>query len=295
MATLTSWPSGAKLKSIVMNRDNKVVGDFLYLHTKANPRWRSFHDEYGNTVKYGGATDLDEVIVSIKPNCEGYLFPPLLDYLKHFVRRYGETLHTKGTKKFSQISITLPDVCTSHETCEVRVYTGASTEHSQQEIAYEIMATLSEVPILKAVAPRYACGGFIRKDKLMNAGPIKFFFASPRISVKFSYKNDSQPVVVSVYRHDDDSDKERILFQESMCRFLEEYVHTKTGQTFLRNETFRRYQALRSRTVVEVEINSHEFLTYTVSVPYHGSVIFPRVRFAEDVMMMLSRAFSVKV
>lgn len=288
MPTLSSRAIGNGFRDQARNPNNRLIGNFLYVHTKENPRWYTYVDEYRNSVRYGGASDLDEVNIKIDSASEDFLWPLLTGYLSELVKRFGEELHTEGRKKFRHVSITLPDFNSNAVDVEVKVYTGGSTEHSQQEIAYEIMAAFSNVSVLKAVAPHYSCGRFIRKDKVGNTGPIRFFFAGPDIHLKFSHEDDASPVIVSMYSRDLESQQSWVMFQESMYSFLEEYVKTKTGQGLAREKGFRRYQGQRSRTVVEVEIRSKEFFSFTVSVPYRGSVLFPRVRYADDVMRMLS-------
>ncbi|MEK7134780.1 MAG: hypothetical protein AAB819_03630 [Patescibacteria group bacterium] len=133
---------------------NKRIGGFLYIHYEANPQWIYFIDLQENMVQYGGQGNSTDVIVRITNASRPVLEPRLMSYLRELVGRHDETLHEEGERKFHGVTIILPyKLMSVFPGFEVTIHTGSGRCYDQDEIAFEVMGALSDVPVLKAIAP----------------------------------------------------------------------------------------------------------------------------------------------
>lgn len=286
-----------KLSNEVMN---KRVGNFLYVHDDhvrnfgtANPPWYCFQDIYCNSVTYG--SDNTDVIVRIQKNRRESLGRIIVAYMKELVGRHDETLHEFGTQKFHGVTIELPpDLAYPflHD-MKVIIHTGSGCCYDQDEIAYEVMAALSDVPVLKALAPRNSYCGFDRCDNLVDSNPIRFRFESTRIFVKFNHEPNS-PLYVVVGLYDNPTKEKLDKFKNLMYDFVDGYVQSRTGQNIVRKEGVQEFKYEHSEKMVYVRIVKDLSYDFCVTVPYCDHEPFARLNYAKRVMEMLYENFKVE-
>lgn len=268
---------------------NRKIGDFLYVHEEANPRWYYFFDRNGNSVMYGGRGDHTDVIVRIRPEFLAVLKPRLTAYMKELLARHGEELHLEGQKQFLAVTIALPyeKVCGPEH--EVTIHTGSGCYYDQDEIAYEVMAALSGVPVYKAIAPFGSYYDFQRLDKIDDGKWVKYWHHVQGIKVEFNHVDDHSSVVVSKTIHQPRNDWEK--FKRLMYEFVGEYVHARTGEKILCIPGRHVYLLVDDDPLgtVIVDIESGSSFSFAVNVPYLHE--FARLRFAKQAMEMLSKEF----
>lgn len=271
---------------------NVRIGDFLYIHREANPVWHYFLDIYGNMVRHGGRGDATDCVVHIKAASREALEPRLNEYLKELVGRHGEELHNVGTKKYHGVTITLPPSPHSAvlQNLEVTIHTGSGCCYDQDEIAYEVMAALSGVPALKALAEPDSYHGFIRRDKIDDNAWINFLNEELGITVKFSpISGDDSYVVVEMYKHHPRENWE--MFKHLMYECIDEYVKSRTGRNIVKQYGEQVFENENSKDQTRVLVGSGSLLSFCVTVPYSDHVSFIRWEYAKRAMSMLHEEF----
>ncbi|NTV44597.1 MAG: hypothetical protein HGA67_02790 [Candidatus Yonathbacteria bacterium] len=283
---------------------NQRVGDFVYTHREANPDWLWFYDEKGNTVLHGGQGCQTDVYVRICKASHELLWPRLLAYLSELVGRHGEELHSEGVHKFHGVTITLPfnnvpeAVRNALTETEVRIHTGSGCTYDQGEIAHEVMAALSDVPVLKAVAPMFHHYSFEREDK---GDKIGYFFSEYDMWIFFRDKRDSSFVFIGMVA-DDKADEFIAEFQRVVHRVLSSWTEYLTGESLPYVFDTEKYPYIykdRSLSYGQetIEITEHQdalFTYFGINIPYSiPGCYFARVDFVKEMMEALSEAFPV--
>jgi hypothetical protein len=259
-------PVPGRFRTLAMNPDNKMIGDFLHVaDVDLDSNWVRFYDGYGSSVRYGKTSSFHEVVITLDYSSASYLKLPLLEYLTALVGLHGEQLHKKGWAKFRHLAITLPEDIVEHEQhVEIKLHTAGSTEYHQRQLAYEVMAALSGVPVLKAIAPLHTCGRFVRKDKIGNTGKIRYFDAARGISVKISHEHDEVPIEVSMFSKDHRNQANRALFQEHMYSFLEGYIRPRRTRPFVRGPGCYTYEGRQSSSPVKIDIKVKQSFIFDI-------------------------------
>lgn len=278
---------------------NKRVGDFLYRHHEANPKWYAFFDQLGNSVFYGG--DTTDVIIHIKGTSRKELGNRLVDYMGELVGRHNESLHGEGAKKFHAVTITLPvGVLRNSSELEVTIHTGSGGCYDQDEIACEVMAALSDIPVYKALAPQFSYHNFVRLDQVDDKGWINYLFEEQGVHVSFSCLNDQTCVMVRKFLTEPRADLTK--FKDIMYELFSEWVKAFAEKDMVREYGRRLYDyeghslsGDQKHILVLIEpAMADDPLSFSVSIPYFSHVDFGRIVFAKDVMERLSNAFPVK-
>lgn len=265
---------------------NKRIGNFLYQHYEASPRWYNFWDIHGNLVMYGG--DSTDVIVRIKKEHRELLEPRLMAYTEELVGRHNEVLHEFGIQKFHGVTIQLPFESKGviNPELEVIIHTGSGCCYDQDEIAYEVIAALSGVPVLKALAPK-SCGSFIRFDEIGSNDWIKFQSENVGVKVEFDYKPNSPHNTVVMLCRSTSMDKINKLVN-LMYDFVDEYVLSRTGQNIIKKGGEQSFKYEHTEKMVHVKILlGGPSIAFCVTVPYCDHEPFARLSYATRVMEML--------
>lgn len=269
---------------------NKRVGDFLYRHHEASPRWLHFFDGAGNRVIHGGRGDATDVIIELDGENKEVLRTRLVAYLEELVGRHNEKLHDEGEKLFKGVTITLPYTSMKIFPDRYVIHTGSGCWYDQDEIAYEVMAALSSISVYKALAPRYEYYDFIRVDEPTDDKPVTFYHEAADVMVFFSDKKDGSSVCV---RGPKTEKFERIMFA-----FFAGFVEGKTEKPFIREYGSAVYHGKDSSDTVEVNITSEhagKASMFAAKLPYGLSYqSFPRLHFAKLVMESFSKDFHVQ-
>ena len=275
---------------------NKRVGDFLYIHYEANPVWLVFLDLQRNTVQHGGQGDSTDVIVRITDASRAVLEPRLTAYLSELVGRHHEVLHEEGKRRFHGVTITLPykSVPLPRPYLEVTIHTGSGACYDQDEIAYEVMAALSGVPTLKALAPADSYYGFVRTDRINDDDWVGYVHQDVGIRIEFSPMiHGNAYVSVSMYKHDSRENREK--FKNAMYDLVSEYVKSRTDQVMLRKEGRHVFGITGGEGAVVVEVDSGSSSNFSVTVPYSDHESFARLKYAKRAMEMLHENFKEEV
>jgi hypothetical protein len=268
------------------NPVNHVIGDFKYVQDGANPPWHYFFDDYQNVVQYGGNADSTDVIVRIRGGSVEVLHSRLREYMTELVLRHNEVLHEEGEKRFHAVTISLPykDRPTSEG---VTIHTGSGCCYDQDEIAYEVMAALSGVPVYKAISPEKSCYGFTRVDSPKDQNPITFFSEKIDVMVAFSYQNDDSAVMCHIPKTPE--------LEKYMFDLFAEFVIGRTQVPFIRSYGLIDYIAENpadSLSVCIQEEHGGSRCSFSMKVPYNLSFeSFPRLCFAQHVMQSLHEKF----
>lgn len=271
---------------------NKRIGDFLYIHHEANPRWHHFGDLQENAVRHGGHGDSTDVVVRITDASRPVLEPRLMSYLKELVGRHNETLHEDGKKRFHGVTITLPYKAISHmlRGLEVTIHTGSGCCYDQDEIAYEVMAALSGVPALKALAPADSYYGFVRTDKIDDGDWIGYVHQDMGIRIEFSHMiHGNSYVSVSMYKHNSGTNSEEL--KCLMFDFVSEYVQSRTDESMLKKESFQTFKIKDGEGKVDIDIGLGSLPRFSVTVPYSDFESFARLEYAKRAMELLHKRF----
>ena len=279
---------------------NKRIGDFLYQHYEAHPRYHRFYDMHGNEVMHIGRPDGTDVYVRIKKEHLAVLEPRLITYLKNLVGRHGEALHEQGQKQFYGATIRLPYHALDNLTIprEWVVHTGSGCSYDQDEIAYEIIAALSDMSALKAVAPTSRYYGFIRIDDPKNGFQrIEYKSSKVGVTVDFSHTEAISAVVITMDKQESVESKNK--FKRVIYEFLTKYVEAKTGKKLICEEGHALYKGDTHWDDRMVGLYSPKFDTdgvpiFSVTVPYGGETSFARVKFAKAVMNTLYDEFKIE-
>ena len=289
------------LASLEGNIFNKRVGNFLYRHREANPKWYAFWDQFGNSVIYGG--DATDVIIHIKEMSREELGNRLVDYMRELVGRHNETLHGEGTQKFHAVTITLPvGIFKNISELEVTIHTGSGCCYDQDEIAYEVMSALSGVPVYKALAPQFSYYNFVRQDKVDDGRLVSYWFQEEGIHVSVGYLNDGDCVRVSKDKPSpSQSTTSLIKFVEIMQEILSDWVGALTDQNMSHVSGFNHCYEYKPHSLsgnqkyVRVFISSSvDRSSFAIEIPFFSHIDFGRITFAKEVMERLSKAFPVK-
>lgn len=264
---------------------NKRVGDFLYVHYEADPSWHRFWDIQGNGVTHGGRGYSTDVRVKILKKDRPTLEPRLRAYLQSLLGRHKLTLHEEGYKLYENvISIHLPYTAISGEDLDVTIHTGCGGHYDQDEIAYEVMAALSDLPVLKALAPADSYYEFIRKDSVTDTDFVRFEHESLQIAVTFGYSRELQPIVVTLQSTDP------VLaarFKEVMFDEFAEWVKAKAETTFNRTFGVTQYVNKETKVVTEIIASEGEVTLFSISSPYSDWYSFNRLKCAKSIMEAL--------
>lgn len=288
------------LASLEGNIFNERVGEFFYRHREANPKWYAFFDKLGNSVFYGG--DATDVIIRIKEVSREELGNLLIDYMRELVGRHNEDLHGEGTKKFHAVTITLPvGILKNGGELEVTIHTGSGCCYDQDEIAYEVMAALSGIPVYKALAPSFSYHSFVRQDKVGDGKPISYWFEEEDICVSFGYLNDGECVRVSKDKPSPSQSTESLIkFVEIMQEVLSVWVEALTDKKmsrvpgFIHCYEYEPHSLNNNQKYVRVFISSSfDCSSFAIEIPYFSHIDFGRITFAKEVMERLSEAFPV--
>ena len=288
---MTTW-SQKEFDRLSAQLFNMRIGDFLYIHREANPRWHYFDDIKGNTIQYGGQGNSTDVIVRINGDSVEMLRPRLIGYMENLLGRHHEKLHEEGRQLFHGVTIILPYNPFSSKSFEVTIHTGSGCCYDQDEIAYEVMAALSGVSVYKAISPFGSYCDFVRKDIVNDSQWITYWHSSQGIKVEFNHVDDRTAVCISKAIHSPREDWHR--FKTLMYDYFDKFIVARTGQTFVREYGYRVYEAKdpRDHESLSVQIDSGSEMSFAMSVPYGLSFVsFPRLRFAKDIMEYLSEAF----
>jgi hypothetical protein len=207
--------------------------------------------------------------------------------MTELIGRHGEQLHTEGQKQFHGVTISLPYRPVEH--AEYCIHTGSGCCYDQDEIAYEVMAALSGIPVYKAISPR-SCGNFVKEDMTDNSVWIVYSDMQNGFRVSFSHVNDGTPVVVENSKHFPRSHWTK--FQADMCILLAEFVSKRTGKEFVFTRGRTKYEAENPSDEIEIDIQSGSTFDFAIKVPYGLSFEhFPRLAFAKAAMKFLSEKF----
>ena len=263
---------------------NNRVGDFLYIHHEANPSWYHYFDIHGNQVQHGGRGDSTDVIVKIKKEHRETLEPRLYAYMRELLARHGEELHREGRKLFAGLTIELPYKLMNDSDLRVTLHTGSGCFYDQDEIAYEVMAALSGVPTLKALAPTGSYYGFIRKDKVRDECSLRFEHNKIPLSVTFGHGREMQPIVF-LLESADQAAIER--FKGVMFAELASYVKAKAEVEFSCAPGVTKYTNAKTNVVTEVVVSFGDVILFSVSSPYSDWVPFNRLDCAKHIMNAL--------
>jgi hypothetical protein len=262
------------------NVSNKRVGDFLYVHREADPRWLRFSDGFGNRVIHGGRGDSTDVIIELEGENKEVLRARLVAYLEELVGRHNEKLHDEWEKQFRGVTITLPYTSMKIYPDRYVIHTGSGCFYDQDEIAYEVMAALSSLTVYKALAPRYLYKDFARVDEPTDDKPVTFYHEETDVMVFFSDKKDDTSVCVRGPKTEK--------FERVMFAFFAGFVEGRTEKPFAREYGATVYHARNPADSVEVKITSEhagEKCMFAVKLPYGLSFqSFPRLHFAKLVM-----------
>ena len=272
---------------------NKRIGDFLYIHREANPRWHDFFDIHGNRVAHGGHGDSTDVEIRIVKDCVPMLLPRLIAYMEKLVGRHNEKLHKVGMQKFHGVMIILPceETLTAYSgEYNCTIHTGSGCCYDQDEIAYEVMAALSGIPTLKALA-RESYGNFVRLDKPNDLGWIKYEFSDCKIGVELSYLDWGNPATVVVHMAHYLPQESQERFKNVMYDFMSEYLFEVTGKKMVRRSGHQRYKFNDSINFIPVYVGYRGSLYFSIDVSYSGGVPFARLEYAKGVMETLSETF----
>jgi hypothetical protein len=285
---MTQQLSQAEFNRLGNKPSNRRVGNFLYIHEEENPRGRHFFDMKGNTVIHGGQDGPMDVRISITPEDKATLVPRLVAYMVELLGRHGGTLHSFGEWKFDRVIIRLPYRVFTPVNFEVTIH---SMVGKQAEIAYEVMAALSGIPVYKAIAPLGSYYSFDRMDKIDDGKWVTYWHHMQGIRVAFNHVSDLSSVVVSKSIHLPREDWEK--FKGLMYDFVDEYVYAMTGKKMLKEKGFHSYSSTMDDSSVTVDVDSGTSFSFAVSIPYGGEATpFPRLAFAKRAMEMLSESFS---
>src|SRR3989344_3729977 len=271
---------------------NKRVGDFLYIHYEANPVWLVFLDLQRNTVQHGGQGDSTDVIVRITDASRAVLEPRLTAYLSELVGRHHEVLHEEGKRRFHGVTITLPykSVPLPRPYLEVTIHTGSGACYDQDEIAYEVMAALSGVPVLKALAPVGEYYGFVRTDSVDDDDWVGYVREDMGIRIEFSHMiHGNSYVRVSMYKHASRENWGK--FKDVMYDFVFEYVKSRTEQAIPKKEGRYVFGGTGREDVVFTHGESMDLSDFNVTVPYSDVEAFARLEYAKRAMQMLYENF----
>lgn len=268
---------------------NKRIGNFLYVHHEANPKWHIFRDVFGNSVQHGGRCDSTDVIVRIVHGSGNKLRPRLKSYMNELVGRHKEKLHEEGEKRFHGVTITLPSQLFASG--EVVIHTGSGCCYNQDEIAYEVMAALTGFPVYKVITPD-CYYDFKRMDTMEDEHLVTYWHISKGIEIQFSYLEDRSYISVSCVGHQRVEDFNK--FHDTMYALLDEYVKGRSiesGCSRALGYTFYKSEQTKDSFGINVEEVEGSSLCFKVDVPYRGSINFPRLDFAKWITDELSQVF----
>jgi hypothetical protein len=270
---------------------NHCVGNFLSVNHEANPRWLYYSDLEGNSVKHGGRGDSTDVRVHITPESRKKLKPRLVAYMEKLLARHNETLHHEGRKEFTSVmTIELPYKALKSSEYEVTLHTGSGVFYDQDEIAQEVMAVLSDLPIYKAIAPR-RMNNFRRLDANNDGGPVRYYDPRRGVTLNFSIEEDASHLIIAKT-----DQKQREIFRELMYEYFTHYVKSTTKQDLVKVLGSNRLSApvVDSQRLLEVAIEAGDAvpaLSFSANIPFRGGGAFPRLAFARDVIECLHYGF----
>ena len=236
------------------------MGDFLYIHYEANPRWYHYFDRQGNQVLHGGRGDSTDATVRILKASREKLEPRLMAYLKDLLARHGEELHEEGRKQFKAVTIWLPHKMLRRPDLEVTVHTGSGCYYDQDEIAYEMMAALSGLPTFKMLAWKF-CGRFERQDDIHDQTDVRYHSCESNVTVSFAHSDSEAPVVISMNLGT--PEQLRTNFVSFMCKKLSAYVEEATKKQFVAESGCREYSSDDGQTVLRIGATIED-LTFSV-------------------------------
>lgn len=277
---------------------NRRVGDFLYIHREANPVWHVFNDQSGNSVVHG--SDSTDVIIVINEESSKDLKERLTLYLQDLVGRHGETLHTEGVSRFFAVTIELPlSEYKNSEFIQVTIHTGSGCCYDQDQIAYEVMAALSGVPVYKALSPMFCYRNFVRLDNVDDTTDVRYEFTKQQILVNFGYRNDQGSVTVSKSKpNPSQTNSDLLKFSEEMYSILSEWVKALSGKEMSRDPRYHHSYEYEAHSLsggqkyIHVLISSSaDYLSFAINIPFFSHIDFGRIAFAKDVMERLSEVF----
>jgi hypothetical protein len=278
-------------KEINMGTNTKSIGNFAYV--KDDGDYFTFQDNAGNQVVYTDrsrcSSFFNATSVFIKNDSMAKLLPLFTVYLKKFVG--DEELQDEGEKIFSKAKIIIhrsffdPD----HGRGFFAIFFDTNTHlgFSAMNIGQEIMASLSEVRLYKAIAPPSDYKGFVRHD-VDEDNSVRYLDTRYGISVSFKYAAPSHYLCAKM-----ESGEDVQTFIVSMYIFLTTLVRSHTDQKFIRTYRRRHYPESRKRGgSIDVRAESNDGLAFYIQVnsdPIRGS--FPEVEILEWLMEHLRTTF----
>ena len=273
------------------NINNVRIGDFLHSPQGGGLNWLVYSDASGNSVSHGSDSGKAEVHILIKQKSREQLEQILCCYLHELVSRHRETLHDQGHKQFKHLSIRFQYGTAKDRDLDIRVCIGSSGFYNQDEIAYEVMATLSDLPVYKVVSPMFYYESFVRLDTVGDKGTVRYSLEEHGISVEFGYSKESSRLIVTK-KDQPGGEEDRRKFIDLMLFSFDGYVKNKTGKTLVYSSGRTVYKNGARDTGIEVLIDNNSIsFSISVSVPYKDSGSFPRVRLARILMEIISKAY----
>jgi hypothetical protein len=280
---------------------NTRVGNFVSTtQGVTESSWCLYQDIYGNTIVYGAPGGATDVIVTILPEHRAQYEPLIYAYLRALVGRHGEVLEEVDCKVYRAVTVRLPiGYAPTAGPCEVTIHTGSGCDYDQDEIAYEVMAALSEIPVYTALAPAHYCYDFVRVDTAPDR--VSYMHHGAQISITFTVDTDDSSVVVQkrVSYHDTHDG----MFAAHMYELVDTWVRTFSpgrctpGVVRLEWNSTSVYpiaQHALSGTQDTIAVSfmaDAEHITVAMQVPYFSHIQFGRLAYAKAVMEHMSRVF----
>ena len=273
---------------------NTRIGDFICKYAEGRQEWVVFRNDSGDCVSYGGMHQT-EVHILITQASRDRLERVVYLYLHELAHRHDRTLHAAGSKDFKFFTIGLPVISTTKSDVLISIVPGSNGVYQQEDLAYEVMAALSNIPAYKAVSPMFYFGNFVRLDGVHDNTWIEYCYKDQGITVTFSHTKDPSHLIVKKDSFPEEGDKER--FKALMARLFIAYVQEKTGRVFVLPHGFGTgtYGGGHRPFSVEVFVEETPSLySISVSVHYRDYEHWPRAQLARQLMEAISQAYPVE-
>ncbi len=254
--------------------------------------YREFRDGLGNEVWYSDGAGDSRVIVRVTDSSYGDLWSKATKCLSGLLALHDEKFMEDPYAEYSCAHIRISPEGEFPRSIEIHVRMG-----NRATIAYELMAALSGVPILKAAAPFVSCGDFVRCD---HGEDVRYVISDKKIELGFSSDKDISAVVVRMSTYNESEDL--MIFERVMTEVIRSWVTYLVGAEYTESflcETNRYPYKWKcspfslNQQMVDVDVQHGSFRAYSLTVPYYVHPYpFGRIAYAQEVMGRLTEVFA---